>query len=104
MEVGIRLVLGSGFLIKLGAEDLSTSLIKANSTDLLAEEESKMNPVCKIHDDPKSREKLDHIIKNLPKKQAGGARHRCSYCAYLKGWNDAIREIEKRSKEMIRKD
>lgn len=41
-------------------------------------------------------EELDSILEKLPKYTGGHAHDRCPYCAYLKGREDALNELEKR--------
>lgn len=38
------------------------------------------------------REKIDPILEVLPKYTGGRAWDRCTYCAYLKGREDGLRE------------
>lgn len=37
---------------------------------------------------------LDPILTKLPKYTGGHAGDRCTYCAYLKGREDVLRELE----------
>ena len=37
--------------------------------------------------------RLDPIMRELPDSQAQAGRHKCTYCAYLTGRQDALREI-----------
>ena len=39
------------------------------------------------------RARLDTTMRDLPKNQSGVGRHKCTYCAYLRGRQDALREI-----------
>ena len=38
--------------------------------------------------------KLDPIMEELHDSQAGKGRHKCTYCAYIEGYNKAIADIE----------
>ena len=46
-----------------------------------------------------NRAPLDHIIEKLDRSQAGKGVHRCAYCAYEQGYEDAKQEMEHASQE-----
>ena len=53
---------------------------------------------CKRHDAKSpgglaAQRPLDHIMTNLHENQGGEGRHKCPYCAYERGWNDAVKAI-----------
>lgn len=39
---------------------------------------------------------LDEALKGIPEFQGGRGRHKCPYCAYEQGWNDAIKEMREK--------
>ena len=52
--------------------------------------------ICKIHQKPIERSKLEPIIEELPDRQVGtwgGQRNKCVYCAYLQGRQDVLNEL-----------
>ena len=55
---------------------------------------------CEFHSDKarlygdRNRKLLDPIMARLPKSQAGAGTHRCAYCAYERGYEDAKREMQ----------
>lgn len=51
---------------------------------------------CPIHEERHNehlRSRLDSIMEDFPISQAGEGRHRCTYCAYVRGRQDALREV-----------
>ena len=40
-----------------------------------------------------NREQMDSIMAALPANQSGRGRHKCPYCAYVMGYEDALAEI-----------
>ena len=47
------------------------------------------------HNKP-NRTELDGTMRLLPKNQSGEGRAKCQYCAYEKGYTDAIRHASER--------
>lgn len=41
----------------------------------------------------RNREPMDSIMEALPANQSGTGRHKCPYCAYVTGYEDALAEI-----------
>ena len=37
--------------------------------------------------------RLDPIMRDLPDSQAQAGRHKCTYCAHLRGRQDMLREV-----------
>lgn len=50
---------------------------------------------CERHGRRHNQAHLDAIIGDIPEKQGGAGRHKCPYCAYERGWQDAIAELTK---------
>lgn len=48
---------------------------------------------CRHHVKSHKREHLEEIMKSLTEYQGGEGRHKCPYCAYERGWQDAIDEL-----------
>ena len=40
-----------------------------------------------------NRSKMDVVMSGLPANQSGRGRHKCAYCAYKAGYNDALAEL-----------
>ncbi len=40
-----------------------------------------------------SQARLDPIMVTLPRGYAGMGYHRCTYCAYQRGWVDAVAQV-----------
>ena len=57
--------------------------------------DGKITCSCEHHYRQKNQTKLDTIMKDLPENQGGAGRHKCPYCAYKRGWQDAIAELMK---------
>lgn len=47
---------------------------------------------CTKHKQEDAREKYKKIMESLPDSQAGSARHKCSYCAYDKGYEKGLED------------
>ena len=41
----------------------------------------------------RNREQMDSIMAALPANQSGRGRHKCPYCAYVMGYEDALAEV-----------
>lgn len=50
---------------------------------------------CERHHRRQSQSHLDAVIGDIPEKQGGAGRHKCPYCAYERGWQDAIAKLTK---------
>ena len=50
---------------------------------------------CEHHYREENQTHLDTVMKDLPENQGGAGRHKCPYCAYERGWQDAIAELTK---------
>ena len=53
------------------------------------------------------RAKLDDIMRTLPKSQSGGkegGRHKCSYCAYERGFEDGLQRATEIIRDFILKE
>ena len=53
---------------------------------------------CKRHDRKTSegymrQYPLDPVMVELLENQGGNGRHKCAYCAYERGWNDAVKAM-----------
>ena len=42
----------------------------------------------------RNRRPLDEKMQSLPESQSGTGTHKCAYCAYLLGYDDAKREMQ----------
>lgn len=42
------------------------------------------------------RAALDRIMRELPENQAGEGRHKCPYCAYERGYRQALNDVRDR--------
>lgn len=49
---------------------------------------------CIIHGKGRKRDRLDEIMGELSENQGGVGRHKCPYCAYEKGFRDAIAKVK----------
>ena len=47
------------------------------------------------------RDDLDKIMKTLPENQSGGGRHKCTYCAYERGYADGYKLAGDKLKELL---
>lgn len=45
--------------------------------------------------DIRQRDELNHKLESLPRYTSGQMKDRCVYCAYLKGREDVLKELEK---------
>ena len=36
---------------------------------------------------------MDHVMQTLPNNQAGIGRHKCPYCAYERGYKQAMLDV-----------
>lgn len=39
------------------------------------------------------RSELDYLMRELPENQSGTGRHKCPYCAYQKGYQQALTDV-----------
>ena len=58
-----------------------------------------MSDLCQLHSGYASRalenrKPLDKIVAKLPSSQAGDGEHRCAYCAYVQGYEDAKQAMQ----------
>jgi len=47
---------------------------------------------------------LDGMMGDLPASQAGAGRHKCSYCAYERGFEDGLQRAAKTIRDLILKE
>ena len=47
---------------------------------------------------------LDSIMRSLPENQSGGGRHKCSYCAYERGFEDGLQRATEIIRDFILKE
>ena len=57
------------------------------------DEYGKITCSCIHHNSDKKRERLENVMRDLTECQGGAGRHKCPYCAYERGWQDAIEEL-----------
>ena len=57
------------------------------------DEYGKITCSCIHHDSDIKRERLENVMRDLTECQGGAGRHKCPYCAYERGWQDAIEEL-----------
>ena len=57
------------------------------------DEYGKITCSCIHHDTDQKRERLENVMRDLTECQGGAGRHKCPYCAYERGWQDAIDEL-----------
>ena len=43
------------------------------------------------------RNRIDSVVRNLHEDQSGGGRHKCSYCAYEKGFEEGYEKAKKQA-------
>lgn len=57
------------------------------------DEYGKITCSCIHHSSDEKRERLENVMRDLTECQGGAGRHKCPYCAYERGWQDAIEEL-----------
>ena len=64
-----------------------------SEADASNKDRGKITCNCKRHIEDDKRKSLEEIMKGLTEYQGGEGRHKCPYCAYERGWQDAIAEL-----------
>lgn len=60
---------------------------------------------CPLHSyraNKAQHEEIDRVMSSLPDSQAGAGRHKCPYCAYQRGYEQAIRDVAFWANERLR--
>ena len=50
-------------------------------------------PIQSGQENDYNRSKLEHVMSTLPNNQSGEGRHKCPYCAYNKGYKQALQDL-----------
>lgn len=49
------------------------------------------------------RAALDRVMRELPENQSGEGRHKCPYCAYERGYRQALSDVRDQLKGLDRR-